>query len=278
VEGFNAADSTQISARWLLQTDEAVGGVPSRIGQGFSGLVDWLVAGLKRQGVDIRLSTVVNRIRWSPGTVEAETATGETFQARRAILTLPLGVLQASSGPGAVTFEPDIAEKRELWNRLRMGAVVKIVLRFHERFWHEPAPQLAFLHSPDEAFQTWWTAEPLPGNVLTGWVGGTGASRLAGQEPLPLALDSLARCFGMARPKLAALLADWFMLDWQKDPFTRGAYTYVPVGMTGVPSKLAEPVQNTLFFAGEATEERLAGTVGGSLVSAYRAAEEVQRK
>lgn len=67
------------------------------------------------------------------------------------------------------------------------------------------------------------------------------------------------------------------MTDWQHDPFSRGAYSYVAVGNAAAPHRLADAVENTLFFAGEATDERQEGTVAGALASGYRAAEEICR-
>jgi monoamine oxidase len=46
-------------------------------------------------------------------------------------------------------------------------------------------------------------------------------------------------------------------------------------GGLGQVRQLAEPVVETLYFAGEATDERLAGTVTGAIASGERAAGEV---
>jgi len=57
------------------------------------------------------------------------------------------------------------------------------------------------------------------------------------------------------------------------DPFARGAYSYVTVGGAGGRKALASPLQDTLFFAGEATDfEGEHGTVAGALRSGTRAA------
>jgi monoamine oxidase len=72
-------------------------------------------------------------------------------------------------------------------------------------------------------------------------------------------------------------LEAWHVFDWLADPFSQGAYSYVPVHELKTPSELAEPVDGTLFFAGEATHDRLSGTVAGALASGYRAADEVLR-
>jgi monoamine oxidase len=68
------------------------------------------------------------------------------------------------------------------------------------------------------------------------------------------------------------LAAAW-VHHWQQDPFARGAYSYVAVGGHGARRSLAKPLQDTLFFAGEAADdEGEHGTVAGALQSGERAA------
>jgi monoamine oxidase len=63
--------------------------------------------------------------------------------------------------------------------------------------------------------------------------------------------------------------------DWRRDPFARGAYSYVLVGGEGARETLAGPIADTLFFAGEATDTEEAGTVAGALRSGARAARQI---
>jgi monoamine oxidase len=159
-----------------------------------------------------------------------------------------------------------------------VGAVVKLVMRFREPFWPAYMPGLGFLHTPAGPFQAWWPAGPEGSAMLTGWAGGPAAAALSDAEPravLGRALDQLAASFPFTRDRLAELLADWRLFEWQHDPLARGAYSYVPAGGLGAVRRLAEPVAGTLFFAGEATSERLAGTVAGAIASGERAADEV---
>ena len=66
------------------------------------------------------------------------------------------------------------------------------------------------------------------------------------------------------------------MYDWQADPFSLGAYSYIPTGAVTAPLRLAEPVAGTLFFAGEATNaDGHNATVHGAIASGYRAAGEL---
>jgi monoamine oxidase len=66
------------------------------------------------------------------------------------------------------------------------------------------------------------------------------------------------------------------MHDWQNDPFTFGAYSYAPAGGLDCSATMAEPVDNTLFFAGEHTDTTGHwGTVHGALRSGLRAVGQV---
>jgi monoamine oxidase len=286
VEGFNAADATRLSSRWIRDTDEAVGeesGVPSRPESGYSRLIDQLRRRLESKNADIRLATVVREVRWRPGKVTVMAIAGgglSEFESRALIITLPLGVLQAERGQsGALHFDPEPPGKRNAWISLAMGRVVKIILRFREPFWAAiTGTDMGFLHTPAGPMQAWWSARPGESAVLTGWVGGPKASAFLGREArdvLDQAITQLATAFSISGQSLAGLLEDWCAFDWQSDPFSRGAYSYIPVNGRAQVSRLAEPVADTLFFAGEATDYQYAGTVAGALASGERAAREV---
>ena len=65
------------------------------------------------------------------------------------------------------------------------------------------------------------------------------------------------------------------MHDWTLDPLARGAYSYVGVGGLNARLTLAEPLEDTLFFAGEATSnDGQGGTVNGAFETGERAARE----
>jgi len=93
---------------------------------------------------------------------------------------------------------------------------------------------------------------------------------------LPIwAVDGLEAVFA-GKIDVASHLVDARLHNWQRDPFSRGAYSYVAVGGRKARSGLAAAVENTLFFAGEATDDSgEAGTVAGALASGERAAAQV---
>jgi monoamine oxidase len=76
--------------------------------------------------------------------------------------------------------------------------------------------------------------------------------------------------------QITSLLDAAYFHDWQNDPFSRGAYSYGAVGSDGAQEALACPLENTLFFAGEATDTiGHNGTVHGAIASGRRAATEI---
>ena len=91
-----------------------------------------------------------------------------------------------------------------------------------------------------------------------------------------MCLTTLANAFDLPLQRLQKQLVSWHTHDWQADPFSRGAYSYGKVGQALAHQALAEPIENTLFFAGEATDtEGQNGTVHGAIASGRRAAAEI---
>ncbi len=295
IEGFDAADPDQVSVRWLARTEAASFAIDGerqfRLLEGYDRLLVRLREGLNPARTTLALSTVARDIRWAPGEVEItahQSGSGVplSFTARAALCTLPLGVLAAPpDAPGAVRFIPALPHKHAAIEKLAMGQVVKVVFRFREVFWDNGTqarlrlPSLSFLFSDDATMPTWWTNYPLLTPILTGWVGGPRAARLASQADAAIAeqaLAALARVLGVGQGYLEAQLESWQVHNWSSDPHARGAYSYVRVGGLEAPQKLGEPVEHTLFFAGEATNnEGHTGTVHGALATGRRAANEI---
>jgi monoamine oxidase len=95
---------------------------------------------------------------------------------------------------------------------------------------------------------------------------------LSHDEVIGRALATLKRIVGV--PSMPSHRA-WFH-DWQADPYSRGAYSYVPAGALPARRALADPVEDTLYFAGEATDLLgYGGTVHGAIASGRRAARQI---
>ena len=296
VEGYQGADARLISAQ-STGGDEDPSGDPEvqltgRVVDGYDRVAEVLAEPIR---ASISTSAIVTAIRWTRRAVEIEsrTAAGRSRQlvrARRALITVPLGVLKASPAePGSIVFSPPIEEKVAALEQMAMGTVVRLVLRFKERFWTDKSiarraggaslEALSFLQTNDSDFQVWWTQYPLRTPIMVGWRGGPGARELDRQTPNHLverAASSLARAFGLSRRRVLGLIDGSWSHHWNDDPFSRGAYAYEMVGGADAPAILARPVKGTLYFAGEATApDGRIGTVDGAMASGLRAARQI---
>jgi monoamine oxidase len=101
---------------------------------------------------------------------------------------------------------------------------------------------------------------------------------LADEEIIERAIAALGRQFGLRqRDARKTVIASW-LHNWENDPYSRGAYSYMTVGGNEAPAKLARPIKGTLFFAGEASDsDGRTGTVHGALATGARATKQLLR-
>jgi monoamine oxidase len=280
VGGFHAANPALISVHSLIRdgrAEEAIDGDHQyRVATGYENLVRAMADRIIQQRCDILMETIVKEIVWRKDAVVARTATAE-FHATRAIISLPLGVLQSAS----ITFSPPMPEKQKAMRLLEMGSVVRVSLCFSEKFWERDAEMasLSFLLTDDTQFPTWWTSNPLPYPILTAWAAGSHALAHSGQgkdQIVNSAVQALGRIMGIDDRELHQHMIGSFTHDWQADPFSCGAYSYAAAGGIDAAAVLAAPVADTLYFAGEATNrDGYNGTVHGAIATGIRAAQEL---
>jgi monoamine oxidase len=276
VRGFNAADLWYISEKSLAKLGNPAEGAEkaARVLDGYTALIDYMAAGFIDR---IKLKTDVQRILWQPGRVQAIAKNGETYDAHRAIVTVPLPHLQNN----IIAFEPDIPRIRNAANMLVMGHVVRVAFVLRERVWEKTKlDDVAYIHTPSRVFNVWWTQHPLRAPLITGWSGGPPAADLSSQGPDAIqqtAIRELGASLMVRRARMEQLIEDSYFHDWTHDRHSLGAYSYVGVGGTDAPKQLTRPVESTLFFAGEATESENSGTVEGAIASGYRAARQCLR-
>ncbi len=283
VEGFNAADAGVISARALgvqQVAEEAIEGDRlAHVCEGYDRIAEFLAERIRSAGGEVWCGITVAAVHWSAGRAALETSAGE-IAAAKAVLTLPLGVLQA----GSVRIVPEPVTCIQASQGMRMGEVCRFSMVFRECWWEglEPQPALralSFLFDFNETPAVWWTTYPEPGAVLTGWVGGPRARALLGKtddELGDVGVRQLARVFGVPEVHVREQLVAVQRHDWSLDALACGAYSYVAAGGLAASARMSEPVEHTLFFAGEHTDTTGHwGTVHGALRSGLRAARQV---
>ncbi len=263
-----SADEIGIAGLARAYETETDGDGDFRVENGYSSIWDAVADGL-----DIRLNTPIAAIDWS-GDSNVVTATdGTTFEADRVVITLPLGVLKS----GNVAFTPQLpSEKQIAISSLGAGAVDKIILKFDEAFWEE---QVAFFVTTQNS-RFWWRPGFERGEnevpILTAFFSGEAAAffeTLSEDDAIQAALNDLKIMFG--RDDLGDYLVEAHFIAWGTDPYSLMGYSYVPVGGLGQREILAEPIDDVLFFAGEATHTEKSSTVHGAIETGIRVAEEI---
>lgn len=295
VSGFNAADPSLVGVHWLVESmraEERIHGERAfRPRNGYAELVEILQNELRNLQVFVRSNVVVREITWQVGSVELITRTPDgdgKFSAQRVLISVPLAVLQVPpTDEGAIQFAPPLPQQKlAALAKMEMGKVIRVVFRFRSRFWGRISPMprrslsnMSFLFTEDSTFPTWWTRTPADSATLTGWAPFRAAELLSGKSESSVVeegLETLARVLNFPRENLEREFLSAHFHDWQADAFSRGAYSYAKFGSDGAQAALAAPLEQTLFFAGEATDTSgNNGTVHGAIASGRRAAREI---
>lgn len=222
-----------------------------------------VLLGEKVQSVDLSGSSVV------------VTSDKGQHTASRVIVAVPLGVLKA----GQISFHPGLPDGHaKAIGLLKMGVLDKLYLRFDDVFWDD-YDWIESIPAEGAAFQTWteWVNlnRPLGKPILLGFAAADSAVELSGWSDAAIVDDAVARLksiYGSSVPAPTGFLRT----SWSKDPFTLGSYSFNALGVTAdTRTALTVPVNDRLYFAGEATHPDYWGTVHGAYLSGLRAAQQI---
>jgi len=275
-EGFDVADINQVSAlalrrEWSHEEQEQY-----RVAGGYGLLIQFLEKQCIAEGVIIHTVCVVKKITWKRGHVQVTNAIRQSFTAHKLLITVPIGVLCAGPGrPAGMEFAPVPEAYLQAAGNIGYGAVTKLLLQFGTPFWNSYSPNPGFIIS-EESIGTWWTQGRPGSSLLTGWAGGPRSARLGELDEAAIiqaGLQSLAGIFNKTVHALHADLVAAKAVSWQQEPFSLGAYSYDTIHTAAARQVLRQPIENTLFFAGEALYEGPSpGTVEAALTSGREAA------
>ena len=275
VEGYDAADLNKVSAlalkeEWMNTDDEQ----QYHLKGSYISLLQHLEKEIIAGGGQIMLSAPVRTILWATGKVQVILMDNNIVEGDKVIVTVPIGVLQHRD----ILFVPDIPRYQQAFDEIGFGGVVKFMIEFDTRFWerqtNRPLKDAAFIFS-DAPVPTWWSQLPDTIPLLTGWMGGPATKDLdRSSEALHhRALSSLSYLFDCSLDEIQQHLRHIYIADWVQDPYAHGAYAYATVNTQNARALLMTPIDNTIYFAGEAIYEGPAmGTVEAALASGENAA------
>ncbi len=265
-----AVDLGELPTQNEMGLHVSVSGANALLQQGFIRLFNYLA--LK---TPMQFNQIVTHIAYNKSGVQITTKNNVYF-AKKVIITVPLGVLKS----GKIHFSPSLPEwKQTAINKLEMGSYNKTYLMFERPFWGEHAPEIV------EYIPSWekrdtsieimnmykFTHKP----ILLVFAAGADANRkenLSDKENVAEIMQTLRKMYGNNIPEPSAFM----QTRWGKDPFSLGAYSYLPVGAEPRHIKLLQKtVDDRLYFAGEATSLTDSATVHGAYTTGVQAAEKI---
>ena len=222
--------------------------------------------------IPVSLNTKAERIEYSNKGVSVTTSRG-TLQARTVLSTVSNGILTA----GEIEFAPALPDwKFEAVSGLPIGTLNKICVHFDEDIFG-PEGRGFHIVCDDDAGAAGFEASVMGQNTAIVFVGGRHAiwlEKQGQQASHEFAVNQVAEVFGNdIRKQVIRSIAT----AWTTDPWTRGSYTCALPGHGHQRVELARPLDDRLFFAGEATTVGDHACCHGAYHSGIRAAQEIAK-
>lgn len=241
-------------------------GVNHRVTEGYGTLIASL-----GEDVPVVLNCPVERIDRSGSRMTIETARG-VIEAKSVILTLPTSVLASET----VRFDPPLPDLIEAAAGAPLGLATKLHMAVDGA---EEFPKDSQLWGRTDTAQTGgYHLRPFGRPMIEGYFGGDLAWGLEAEGEaafFDFACSELAHLLGSSFPKRLRVLSTSM---WGAEPWSRGAYSHVLPGLgdreTGARARLARPIEDRIFIAGEATSRGFYGTAHGAWMEGERAAVE----
>ncbi len=216
----------------------------------------------------LALNTQATLIDHSGKRVRIETSRG-TLSAGKVIITVPTNLIADES----IRFHPALPAKVDAARGLPLGLADKVMLALDQP---DALPKDGNLRGATmRTAMGGFHLRPFGQACIEGFFGGRFARQLedAGDGALAAqAIDEIVALLGADFRRRLKPLAE---SRWALDPFARGSYSHALPGHAGARAVLAAPVDNRLFFAGEATSPNFFSTAHGARDSGERAAGEV---
>uniref|UniRef100_A0A4X1VQ26 Lysine demethylase 1B n=1 Tax=Sus scrofa TaxID=9823 RepID=A0A4X1VQ26_PIG len=232
------------------------------------------------EGLDIRLRSPVQSIDYSGDEVQVSTTDGTRCTAQKVLVTVPLALLQK----GAIQFNPPLSDKKmKAINSLGAGIIEKIALQFPYRFWDSKVQGADFFgHVPPSVskrglFAVFYDMDPQKQHsVLMSVIAGEAVAAVRSLEDKQVLQQCMASLRELFKEQEVPDPTKYFVTRWSTDPWIQMAYSFVKTGGSGEAYDIiAEEIQGTIFFAGEATNRHFPQTVTGAYLSGVREASKI---
>ncbi|MGH9399854.1 MAG: flavin monoamine oxidase family protein [Thermoanaerobaculia bacterium] len=220
--------------------------------------------------VPVRLGAVVTRIEHGRAGVTVHLASGERFSGRRVLVTVSTGVLAA----GKIAVDPPLPQwKLDAIAGLPMGLLNKIVMQFKSDIFGDTKPNSWTLWDGPGHDNIAFVIKPLSAPIAIAFYGAKQAAEFEQDDAAALAhaKDALKKMYG---PRVDSEFEKSALTKWGQNPWTMGSYSAARPGASKMHAVMARPVDDRVFFAGEACARPV---FNGSLAGAFESALDASR-
>lgn len=218
----------------------------------------------------IQLNTAVSSIDYQSDQAVITDSNGSIYSADKVIVSVPISILKLNE----ISFTPALSEnKTNAFSKFGMGPGMKVFLKFSTKFYEDVlnGGTICGAYADDTVGKT------TNDNVLLAFVMGDQAAylhNLGSDAAITIAL--LQELDLIYNGQATANFIDSRVYDYTNKPFIKGAYGYSTIGMGDARKVAAEPIDNKLFFAGEAMNTNgHHQTVHGAVESAYKSVSDI---
>ena len=218
--------------------------------------------------IPLALNCNVTLVDHSGKRVRVETSQG-TLTAGNVIVTVPTNLIADES----IRFHPALPAKVAAARGLPLGLADKVMLALDQP---DALPKDGNLRGATmRTAMGGFHLRPFGQPCIEGFFGGRFARELEDAGDGALAAQGIDEIVALLGNDFRRKLKPLSESRWAHDPFARGSYSHALPGHAGDRAVLAAPVDNRLFFAGEATSPNFFSTAHGARDSGERAAGEV---
>jgi len=213
----------------------------------------------------ISLNTIVSKVDYSGTQIVVTDTNNNNFIADKLIITVPITILKSND----ITFIPALPQNKiDAFSKIGMDAGMKVFLKFSQKFFDQNiiGGSICAAYADDSV------GKAIDDNILLAFIMGKQAEYLTSLGSDSAITNALLQELDQIYSgQASASFVSSYVQNWTLNPFVKGAYSYSTVGMGNTRTIAAQPIDNKLFFAGEAMN--LNGhhqTVQGAVETGYR--------
>jgi monoamine oxidase len=219
-------------------------------------------------GLPAEFDCRVDTVDHSGKRLRLETSRGGVM-ADRAIVTIPSSLVAEET----IAFVPALADKITAARGLPLGLADKLFLSLKDA--EEFDKEVRLFGRTDRVKTGAYHIRPFGKSLIEVYFGGELAAELEQAGDGAFFDFAVSELVGLVGSQFAPRLKQLRIHRWGRDPLSRGSYSYAVPGSADCRRMLAEPVDDRLFFAGEACSEHDFSTAHGAFKTGVEAAERV---